>query len=140
MIYTDLPCDDVTERGDEVSFDNGVTWKPVPIVGILAYTGVNGLRYRRPAPVQQQTQFLRAAVSSLESDRLRAILAKESEHVAVIQANNRDRDRANGIGQELRLLQENFARSFRDRVFIVGNRVIDTDNGTFSVRIAEVVA
>jgi hypothetical protein len=139
----------VLRRGDEVSFDNGASWKHAPILGIRASPGVAGLRYRRPIldpPIQQQTQFLHRAsaqtpaVSSLESDTLKQILAKESEHVAVIEQNNRGRDRAVDLGIELRRMRESFAGRFRDRLFIVGDRVIDTSDGNYNARSAEVVS
>lgn len=142
----ELQDGDVLQRGDEVSFDSGHTWRPTPLVGATVRRGVAQVRYRRPVQPegpQSQTQFLprQAAVSpTLESDVLRSIIAKEAEHVAVIEENNRGRDRAVDLGVELRVLRNNFASRFRDRLFIVGARVIDTGEGKYSARGAEVVS
>lgn len=141
-LFRDLNDGDILQNGDQYLHENG-QWYPTIIVNSRVTTGLTIKRYRRPvfeSGPQHQVQFLQAAVTSLESDSLKRILEKEDEHIAVIEANNLGRDRAVALGQELRLLQENFARSFRDRVFIVGNRVVSIDNGKFTVRGAEVIA
>lgn len=143
VTVSELQDGDVLQRGDEVSFDNGWTWKRTPLVGATVDCGVNNVRYRRPLRPegpQSQTQFLQAAVTSLESDVLKQIFSKESEHVAVIEQNNRGRDRAVDVGVELRKMKESFAGRFRDRLFIAGDRVVDTSDGKYSARSAEVVA
>lgn len=84
----------------------------------------------------------KAAVTptTLESDRLRAVIAKESEHRGIVEANTIGRDRAVDLGRELQLLRNNFARAFPDRLFIADDRVVSTDDGRYEARSAEVVS
>lgn len=71
--------------------------------------------------------------------QLRAILDKESEHIALIDLNNTNRDRAVDLGQELNALRKQFGDRFRDRKFVIAGRLVDTIGGKFESSPVEVV-
>lgn len=114
-----LQVGDSIEEGDEFLAING-KWVPSSCVGGRVEFQNDGL-YRRGGP------------------SLRVILDKQQEHVALVELNKRNRDRALALGQELVVLRKQFAEQHRDRIFVNENQIIETTNGLWSIRQGEVI-
>lgn len=130
--------------GDQYSLNEGKNWHDLNSVDQLGF--VIGNRYRRRVVVVAETfmpgaSLVMAAAPTPDSFHdLRLILDKEQEHILLIEENNSRRDRSLDLGQELVSARKQFAERYRDRLFVIGGRLIGTEAGTWVSKPVEVVA
>jgi hypothetical protein len=132
MEYRELAHGEVIERGDE--FEVWGEWVKTMCVGKKVGDQRTAIRYRRKidssaANLTSFFQLHNPPPIDTAHEQLTALLAKEAEHIALVEEGNRLRDKTIDLGQEVNALRAAFADKHRDRLFVVGGRLFDTTGG-----------
>jgi len=138
--YRELALGEVIECGDECVGLDG--WEQTSCAGKKVGDAWTAGRYRRKIDSNPNREFFKIhnpPPTDTAHEELIALLEKEAEHIALVEEGNRLRDKTIDLGQEVNALRAAFADKHRDRLFVVGGRLLDTTGGKLTDKPAEIV-